>query len=106
VQADQASDSATNRQALAQALQRVVQLASSQLDRFRALQPPASDRVVVSKYLAAVASQIALVQQFASAVQDDDSQQVRALSPQISQGKATAQGLAQGYGFTVCGSGP
>jgi hypothetical protein len=104
-QADRSSDTAANRQALAATLMKFAQLASPELDQFRALQPPSRDRVVISKYLAAIASQISLVQQLANAIHANDLQRVQAVSQQVSQNKATLQALAQGYGFKVCGSG-
>lgn len=105
LKADQANDTATNRQALGEAMNRGAQIASPLLDQLRALQPPASDRVVVAKYLSGVASQINLLQQFATAVENDDARGVKTISQQFAQGKASVRGLAQGYGFKVCGSG-
>ncbi len=86
-------------------MNRGAQIASPLLDQLRALQPPASDRVVVAKYLSGVASQINLLQQFATAVENDDARGVKTISQQFAQGKASVRGLAQGYGFKVCGSG-
>jgi hypothetical protein len=105
VKAEQGNDSAANRQALGNALNREIQVAKPVLDQLRALQPPPGDRVVIAKYLGAVASNISLAQQFVTAVESDESQAMQTISQQINQGTSTADGLAQGYGFKVCGSG-
>ncbi len=103
--AEQSSDTPANRDALAAALDKFVRIASPELDQLRALEPPASDRVVISKYLAGVAPQISLLEQFVTAVRSNDAQAVQMLATQLQQGKALVQGLGQGYGFKVCGSG-
>jgi hypothetical protein len=103
LQADQTSDTPANRAALAAALRRDEILVTPQLNRLRVLAPVA-DRVVVGRYLASVASQIQLIEQFAVAVEKQDRPALNVIAQQLTQGKATATSLAQGYGLQVCGS--
>ena len=105
LKAEQANDTATNRHVLGDALNQDSLVASPLLDQLRGLQPPAADRVVIAKYESGVASQIGLIQQFANAIDSNDAQAVRTIVQQLQLGKASVQGLAQGYGFKVCGSG-
>jgi hypothetical protein len=105
VAAEEANDTATNRHALGDAVTQDIAIASPLLDQLRTLEPPAGDRVIIGKYLSAVAGQITLYQQFVTAVENNDAQAIQTVSQQIQQGKASAKGLAQGYGFKVCGSG-
>jgi hypothetical protein len=102
--AAQANDTKTSRQALADAVTQDVAIAGPWLSKLRALEPPMRDRAVVAKYLSAVARQMTLFQRFVAALENDDAYTLQTVSEQIKQGKASATGLAQGYGFKVCGS--
>jgi hypothetical protein len=104
LRADETSDTAANRQALGNAINHVIATAEPVLNQLRGLQAPRADRVVVAKYLAGVASQITLYQQLVSAIENDDPGSVQTIGQQIDQGKASVDGLAQGYGFRVCGA--
>jgi hypothetical protein len=99
------SNTATNRRALAEAMRNAIDVASPMLDKLRALDPPAADRVTISKYLDGIATQIDLLSQFARAVDSNDGSAVTSLSQQLDTERATTKGLAQGYGFKYCGSG-
>jgi hypothetical protein len=99
----QTADTPANRAALASALRHDEALVTPQIDRLRVLAPVA-DRVVVDTFLAAVASQVRLIEQFAVAVERQDRPALPLISQQLTQGKATATGLAQAYGLRVCGS--
>ncbi len=103
--AEQASDTAAHRDALASALQSAAAPAGPVLDQLRALTPPAADRAVVAQYLADVARQTGLLGQLATAVRNDDGTAATTVSQQIATGKTAFERLAQGYGFKVCGSG-
>lgn len=102
--AEQVNDTAANRTVLAAALRAEVGRAQPQLDQLRALTPPPSDRVVIAKYLAGVAGQITLVDQLAAAIDNNDSSTFKVVGQQLTVGKAEVRGLAQGYGFKICGS--
>jgi hypothetical protein len=97
-------DTAAHRAALAAAVREETALARPQLDQLRALTPPAADRSVVAKYIAAVASNADLIDQFAAAIDANSGRGVSVASAKLAEGKATADGLAQGYGFKVCGN--
>jgi hypothetical protein len=105
LRAEQASDTAPHRKALANAFNRAAQSASPVVDQLRALRPPTRDRVAVANYLGSVASNIKLLQQYANAIAANAPRSVQTLAQQINQGSATAKGLAQNYGFHVCGAG-
>jgi len=102
--AEQVNDTAANRTVLAAALRAEVGRAQPQLDQLRALTPPPSDRVVIAKYLAGVAGQVTLVDQLATAIDNNDSPTFKVVSQRLTVGKAEVRGLAQGYGFKICGS--
>jgi hypothetical protein len=104
VRADQTNDTPAARDAVATGLEAEVAIANPLLDRLRALTPPTADRVVVSRYLAVMASQINLVDQLSTAIAGDDAATVTTVSQQVTDGKANLNGLAQGYGFKVCGA--
>jgi len=104
VRAEQVNDTAANRAVLAAALRAEVGRAQPQLDQLRALTPPPSDKVVIAKYLAGVAGQVTLVDQLATAIDTNDIPTFKVVSQQLTVGKAAVRGLAQGYGFKICGS--
>jgi hypothetical protein len=105
LQAEQTSDTATNRKALANAFNSAAQSASPFVDQLRALQPPPGDRVVIAKYLGSVTSNIKLLQQYGNAIAANAPRSVQTLAQQLNQGSATAKSMAQSYGFHVCGAG-
>ncbi|HEX3873881.1 MAG TPA: hypothetical protein VHW26_07030 [Solirubrobacteraceae bacterium] len=104
VKAEQKKSTTGHRKALAAGMRGETSLAKTELTRLRALRPPAADRAVVAKYLAAVASQVQLVDQFAKAVDDDDAAGVTTTSAKLTLGETTVDDLAGAYGFKVCGS--
>jgi hypothetical protein len=104
VKAEQKKSTAGHRKALGSAIRQETSLTRAELTRLRALKPPAADRAVVARYLAAVGSQIQLVGQFATAVDDNDAAGVTTVSAKLTLGETTVENLAGGYGFKVCGS--
>jgi hypothetical protein len=64
---------------------------------------PAADRVVIAQHLAAIAQRVQLVGRLADAIDANDGTMVRSIETQGNQAKASANGLAPGYGFKVCG---
>lgn len=105
VRAEEAADTSAHRDSMARGFKDSVALARPGLDRLRGLAPPAEDRVVVAKYLSARDHQLTLADSFASALANNDASMVSTLATQLKEGKATLQGLAQGYGFKECSSG-
>jgi hypothetical protein len=105
LQAEQASDTAAHRAAVAATFRQSTQVASPLLDRLRTIAPPPSDGAAMAKYLSGVASQITLIDKFADAVLANDAEAVTTLGHEITQGKASVNALARGLGFKICGSG-
>lgn len=101
---EQNVDTAAHRAALASALREETGLVRPQLDRLRALKPPAGDGATIAGYIAAVSSEADLTDQFAAAVAANDGAHLTQLASELTQGKATATRLAEGYGFKVCGN--
>jgi hypothetical protein len=100
---EERTDTAAHRAAVVTALREESALARPQLDRLRALTPPAPDHAAVGNYLAAVAGQISLTDQLAAAFQSDDTSAIASVAQQIPRNHTTVDSLAQGYGFKVCG---
>jgi hypothetical protein len=104
VQAEQKKGNAAHRKALADAVRAEAAVASAELARLRVLHPPAGDELVVGKYIAAVASQVALIDQLATDVADDNGPALKPVSAKLADGKQTVDDLAGAYGFKVCGN--
>lgn len=77
---------------------------SAEIEQLRSLQPPRSDRKTINRMLALVDSQVSLDEELAHAFETGDTGKMEALEAQAKPIKAKAQGIAQGYGFKVCGS--
>ena len=84
---------------------RVRVLEQGELTRLRALRLPAGDTTTVTGYLRAGAGAVALVGRFADAFARRDKRALTRLARRGVQMAATTKGLAQGYGFKVCGHG-
>ena len=102
--AEQTNGSAAHRKALAAAVRAESAVAASELARLRSLRAPPADRLLVDKYLGAVASQVGLVNQLAAAVDANNGSGLSAIGKRLSAGKSTVDGLAAAYGFKVCGN--
>jgi hypothetical protein len=101
-QAEQAKGTAAHRTALATAVRQEAAVAAAELTRLRALSPPAGDQAAVGRYTAAVAGQVALIDQLAAAVQADSAAALTTVSDKLTAGKTTVDALGQAYGFKVC----
>lgn len=84
---------------------RVQTLEQGELTRLQALRLPAGDVTMLTSYLQAGASAVALIGRLADAFAKGDKPTLRTLVQQGTQMAATTKGLAQGYGFKVCGHG-
>ncbi len=102
--AEQTKGSAAHRKTLAAAVRAESAVAASELTRLRSLSAPPADRLLVDKYLGAVASQVGLVNRLAGAVDANNGSGLSAIGRQLSAGKSTVDGLAAAYGFKVCGN--
>lgn len=82
---------------------RIQTLEQDELRRLQALPLPAGDVTTLRSYLQGVSSAVALVGRLADAFARRDKPTLTALVQQGSRMAATTKGLAQGYGFKVCG---
>lgn len=91
--------------ALADTTRELLRLVSNEVGDLRQLQPPAADRETVEEMLMTVDGSVPLGEEFADAIEAGDSAEIEATAQRIEQNSAKGQGLAQGYGLKVCGSG-
>jgi hypothetical protein len=80
------------------------QLGSQEFAALRKLPPPPGDAAVLQSSFDAAQQSIDLLNQISSAIRDLDASMVETLSGQLDASSAKARGIAQGYGFKVCGS--
>jgi hypothetical protein len=91
-------------QKVGEAAEESAELVSNEAEQLRSLEPPDSDRKTITRMLALVDSQVLIEEELASASQEVNIEKIKALLEQGKPIKAKAQGIAQGYGFKVCGS--
>jgi len=65
---------------------------------------PAGDEAIIERYLSAARDQVAVLRQIADALEEGDTVAVASLSQSGEASGAKVRGIAQGYGFKVCGS--
>jgi hypothetical protein len=88
-------------------VRRVAALEQAELTRLRALRSPGGpDAPVVATYLDQGGRALAEVGALATAFAKGDKTAIAAAEADGARTAATAKGLAQGYGFKVCGNGP
>lgn len=90
---------------LGEVVQESAEALSSEVEDLRSLEPPSADRETITKMLALVDSQVSFTEGMASAFKSNNTGEAEALLEQAKPIKAQAHGIAQGYGFKVCGSG-
>jgi hypothetical protein len=73
--------------------------------KIRQLRPPQGDEEIVNQWLSTAEDSIALFRDVAAAYEFGDVHQVHVLKAESAARANTAKGIAQGYGFKVCGSG-
>jgi hypothetical protein len=78
---------------------------SGTYDQLRALTPPPQDTAVIKSYLDSAKQVIDLVGQLATATRTSNASQAKTLLAQTQAAASRGKGIAQGYGFKVCGSG-
>jgi len=78
--------------------------ATTLLRNLRALKPPKGDEATVARYLQGSEDQIAGFGDVISAARERDASKFSALVSSLRTKAATVRGIAQGYGFKVCGS--
>jgi hypothetical protein len=92
---------------LASLYRRAADHATQAYQQIRQVTPPAGDETIVDNWLSTANTTISLTRDFANAVDSakgTNGSQLRILVKEIDASNAKAKGIAQGYGFTVCGS--
>jgi hypothetical protein len=84
-----------------QAADYIDQLASE----LQALPKPTGDEQILDTLLSTVSAEATDIRHFADAVDSLDASQIRSFGEAAQSDGAKAVGIAQGYGFTVCGQG-
>jgi hypothetical protein len=69
----------------------------------QSLQPPPQDAEALGTYVSTANAQLGTLLDLADAYDAFDARQIRSLLAQLQKNKARQQGLAEGYGFKVCG---
>ena len=102
-----APPSVANDRAGAELLDQAAELSSEEFDELQALTPPPGDEVVLDRYYQAASESMDVVSELAAVLRtpQDGLQEVERLNGELEARSSEAQGLAQGYGFKVCGSG-
>lgn len=75
-----------------------------EVDQIRDLEPPSADQEIINQMLSTVDAEISQINEAADAVENSDEDELNVLGTQIKTTAAKAKGIAQGYGFKVCGS--
>ena len=78
-----------------------------QAEKLRKLTPPAGDESIIDNWLSTGQTTTSLARDFADAIdaaKGTNGSRLRSLAKQISAYSSKARGIAQGYGFKVCGS--
>jgi hypothetical protein len=91
-------------EAAADLLHEAADITAEGQDQIEALDPPPADAETIRKYLQTTGDGVALVRQLGDAFDDHDTETAQTLSTQAQKVAAKAHGIAQGYGFTECGS--
>lgn len=80
------------------------ELVDQRLAEFRALTPPPADEDTIDEYLDLVEDQRRYLEQMADAAAAGDVQEFQQTTERLQQAAEERQGIAQGYGFEVCGA--
>ena len=89
---------------LAEYGEQVVEIGQDQLDRLRALRPPAADEATINGAYDLIEQQLAIANDVVAAARDNDLEQVQELLAQGEQLNDQADQIARDYGLTECGS--
>jgi hypothetical protein len=100
-EAQQAGDAAK----AADLLRQAADVADEEAGELRDLEPPPADADILDDYISAGETTIQTGRDLADAIDAGDTQAVQVLSDRFNEQTSTTQGIAQGYGFKVCGQG-
>jgi hypothetical protein len=82
----------------------VLPAAQETLEKFEQLEPPADDKEVVDSYMQTQRDQLTLIRQLGEAAEAEDQSAVQRYAADVRESAQKGKGIAQGYGFKVCGS--
>ncbi|MGI8594031.1 MAG: hypothetical protein ACR2ML_06635 [Solirubrobacteraceae bacterium] len=88
----------------AEAVRELANVADRALARFEAMRPPPEGRQVIEDYIRLGKEQIVIVRRAADELEDADITTARTLIDSAQETGGKLRGLAQGYGFKICGS--
>jgi hypothetical protein len=103
-QLEQRGEGSSDPEAQAKVTRKLADAGDKVLARFEAMRPPPDGRRVIEEYLRLGKEQIVIVRRIADELDDADIATARTLLDSAQETGAKMQGLAQGYGFRVCGS--
>ncbi|HWH12400.1 MAG TPA: hypothetical protein VG165_14825 [Solirubrobacteraceae bacterium] len=106
LKAEQTKGTAAHRDALAAAVRAEAGVAAAEVTQLRRLHAPAAGGTGAGAYVAAVASQVRLIDQLAADVAADDGSALKTIGNTLAAGKTRVDQLAGVYGFKVCGNVP
>jgi hypothetical protein len=82
---------------------KAIELFKPAVKEFEALPPPRGDEQVIESYLDTVRQQVVLYQRIQAAAEQSDRAKLESYAEDVRELRAKARGLAEGYGFEVCG---
>jgi hypothetical protein len=106
LKAEQTKGTAAHRQALASAVRAEAAAAAAEVSQLRKLSPPSGEGTGAGDYVAAVASQVKLIDQLAATVAANNGTALKSVGDQLAAGRTKVDQLAQAYGYKICGHVP
>lgn len=85
-------------------IRRATDYSEEHVERIEALQPPPGDQQIIDRYLAKSREGIVLLRRAAEALEDGDTAEANTLLESGPEAEGELRGIAQGYGFKICGS--
>jgi hypothetical protein len=91
---------------LADLYRQAADVAKAEGQQIRSVTPPTGDESIINKWISTRDTGISLLRDFAGAVdaKGTNGSQLRTLAKEVSSNTDKSKAIAQGYGFTVCGS--
>jgi hypothetical protein len=92
---------------LASLYRNAADLVSQEFQQIRQVRPPTGDQSIVDNWTSTIDTGISILRDFADAVDNakgTNDSQLRTLAKEVTSNTDKASGIAQGYGFKVCGS--
>jgi hypothetical protein len=106
LKAEQTKGTAAHRQALASAVRAEAAAAGAEVSQLRKLSPPSGQGTGAGDYVAAVASQVKLIDQLAATVAANNGTALKSVGDRLAAGRTKVDQLARAYGYKICGRVP